>query len=80
MVRKSHLFEQWITDLPISGRPARLMVGSGAEGRGQSERELRWRRYGQKKEPTDLKGMLRISVEGRWARDREKITSLRGDN
>ena len=33
--------------------------------------------YGQKKEPTDLKGMLRISVEGRWAGDREKITSLR---
>lgn len=32
--------------------------------------------YGQK-EPTALKGMLRISVEGRWARDREKITSLR---
>lgn len=29
MARKSHLFEQWITDLPISGRPARLMVGWG---------------------------------------------------
>ena len=29
MARKSHLFEQWITDLPISGRPARLMMGWG---------------------------------------------------
>ena len=29
MTRKSHLFEQWITDLPISGRPARLIVGVG---------------------------------------------------
>ena len=32
---------------------------------------------GQKKEPTGLKGMLRISVEGRWAGDTEKIISLR---
>ena len=31
MTRKSHLFEQWITDLPISGRPARLIVGWGGE-------------------------------------------------
>lgn len=30
--------------------------------------------YGQKKEPTGLKGMRRISVEGRWAGDREKIS------
>lgn len=35
--------------------------------------------YGQKKNSTDLKGMLRISVEGRWA-ETEKDNKPEGDN
>lgn len=78
MARKSHLFEQWITDLPISGRQTCMTDGGvGAEVEDSLKGSLGGG-YGQK-EPTALKGMLRISVEGRWAGDREKI-SLRAVN
>ena len=67
-------FEQWITDLPISGRQTCMTDGGvGAEVEDSLKGSLGGG-YGQKKEPTALKGMLRISVEGRWAGDREKIS------
>ena len=64
-------FEQWITDLPISGRQTCMTDGGvGAEVEDSLKGSLGGG-YGQKKEPTALKGMLRISVEGRWAGDRK---------
>ena len=50
--------------------------GGGAE----VEDNLKGRGYGQKKETTGLKGILRISVEGRWAGDKRKDNKPEGDN
>lgn len=64
--RSSYFWQTCTTDDGVGGAEVEDSL-KGSLGRG----------YGQKKEPTGLKGMLRINVEGRCAGDTEKITGLR---